>query len=162
MRIKYPIFTFIVLLIMLVACNNEQRKIRTQEFNPPNVTGIGNVVIPEQEAKDYIKHFDEEFRKKKGPKNDTLSVGVWFDKKVIHFLDSVMQADNTVDGVRAYFAAYNKMVAQGQKYKDQATLIFVPTNKNGNYHQDNWKILPPFFPLGGLNHGSLCPADCTQ
>lgn len=152
-------FTF-----LLLACNNDETRLPSTTFNPPNVTGTGNIVMPELEAKKYIDHFDKKFRKRGGSKNDTLSIAVWFDKKVIHFLDSVMQKNDSVDGVRAYFAAYDKMMAgvPGQKFPDQSTLIFVPTNKNGNYHRDNWNILPPFFPVGGLNHGSLCPADCTQ
>lgn len=162
MRIKYTIFTLSISMLLLFACNSEQRREPSTDLNPPNVTGIGNVVIPEKEAKEYIDHFDKKFRRKGGLKNDTLSEAVWFNKKAIHFLDSIMQKDSTIDGVRAYFAAYNKMVSPGQKFNDQTTLIFVPTNKNGNYHRDNWNILPPFFPVGGLNHGSLCPDDCTQ
>lgn len=153
----------VCLTFLLFACNNDQTKSPSATFNPPNVTGIGNIVLPEGEAKRYIENFEKVFKTKGGSKNDSLSVAVWFDKKVIHFLDSVLQKEGSVDGVRAYFAAYDKFMpgVSGQKYTNQATLIFVATTPNETYHKDNWKVIPEYVPFGGLNHGSLCPNDCT-
>lgn len=155
----------VCLTVLLFSCNNDQGRLPgAGAFNPPNVTGIGNIVLPEKEAMKYIANFEKIFKTKGGTKNDSLSIAVWFDKKVIHFLDSVLQANGSVDGVRAYFAAYDNFVpgVPGQKFENQATLIFVATNQSGIKHIDNWKIIPDFFPYGGLNHGSLCPNDCTQ
>jgi hypothetical protein len=149
------------------------------------LTGAGNAFIDSADA-DTLRHDFDVFHRNKifytgasgYPKptgnndvpvgtnrcNDSLSRSVWFDKRVIKYLNDVLQGNGPIDGVRIYFASYNKMgCAPGQYTPRQATIFIVPTDlvPGTNKHKDDYSYIEKFVKNGGLNHGELCPSECN-
>jgi hypothetical protein len=102
--------------------------------------------------------------------NDSLSRAVWIDKDVIDYLNDILQNNGSIDGIRIYFGAYNGMGHPNQQYYHQATVFIVPTDQVGtaDKHKDNYSYIERLKAAlhnkfdGALNHGELCPTNCTQ
>lgn len=171
---QLPITAGIALFIGLsAACNNnstapkesteQPKQIAATETESLDAVGLGNFYIDVKDAEKYIKHFRKMFRK--NDKDDSLSRSVWFSKEMIKVLNAKLQEDSlNLDGVRIYLAAYDhKIAGTNAKYKNQVTLILVPTNDSSGYHKDNWNIFTKSMNkslMDGLNHGDLCPDKC--
>jgi len=100
-----------------------------------------------------------------------LSAKVWLSSCVFQLLaDTIRKSGGTLDGVRLYFGAYDKIDATHstfQKHEPQSTVILVPTTPTGSAkgHLSNWNAIKDKLkhfgpPPGGYNHGELCPNSC--
>lgn len=109
------------------------------------------------------------FGSRRSAQIDSLSASVWLSSCVIHKLTEKLKNDSLqLDGMTAFSAAYvkedsNRFQRIGQKYKNQSTLIFIPTKPDGNSHKPDYTIFneeAKQFVQGGANHGQLCPQIC--
>jgi hypothetical protein len=128
--------------------------------------------IPNAQA--MMVKFDETFRGEKSEELlDSLSSSVWMRKCVIEKIyATINDKSKKLNGLMALCAAHFRKEARadrlGQKYANQSTFIFVPTE--GNEHKLVWKVVNPPANFdkekyrikdGAFNHGELCPQICN-
>lgn len=105
-----------------------------------------------EEAGPALDNFERIYRNTVGlptENRNPLSSSIWVDACVFSALMAVIDrfSDdpvNRIDGVNVYFGAYKDMShnVRGQFDPNQSTILFVPTNSDGNGgHTDNWDVL---------------------
>ena len=178
-KIKKPIFYLAIAAISFGACTAKEEKAAVG-------TGFADDQITVELARQYVKNYEEH-----AGTVDSIHVGldgipdtilnpntraIWFRKDRLRaLLDSLDKEGG--DGIRFYFATYNKLYRNEKKAPDSVhwghnTLVMVSTRAKGTHHfdyYDNGKLGqndPKGFIVGNPpeNRGEMCPPprDCDS
>ena len=117
--------------------------------------------IPVDTARKHVKNYENKLSVL-NDMSDTRSV--WFPIKELKEFVNRSAENDSIDGVRLYFAAYGEK-PEAPHYSSKNTLILVLTKDSiGKYHRDYYtEVLEPTLknPIASpANQGELCPQNC--
>jgi hypothetical protein len=117
--------------------------------------------IPLDTARQHVLNYENKLSLQNDA-SDTRSV--WFPINELREFLNYSTANDSIDGVRFYFAAYGQK-PDAPHYSDRNTLILVLTKDSGEYHKDYYtEILEPTLKkpsTSPANQGELCPQNCA-
>lgn len=134
--------------------NTNHVELSSRNNTNPSIIGPDNLIA--------TTHVEIDNHKRNNPR-DKYSEGVYICKEQIRQIISYLDANNTYQGVKLYFASYNKkMDCVKYKVKEQFTLILapVPDKDSKPSLKDYIEFLKNKFANQYYNHGSLCPNRC--
>lgn len=163
--LKQSIISFCV--VLSVACNNEQSSTQnttTQSKTQSEESQSSGELIPVEKAKEMIAWFRDSYRTENNGEEPTIAVHYTKEDFVKLFNQSSFISFKSFqevkyDGVRIYFAKYNKATTSRTENVNKNTLVLVLTrlSKGGIYEDFSGMKEVTVLPL---NDGSRCKPNC--
>ena len=167
MKTLKPFLFVAAVAAVLSACQQQTTNDTQATADKPVLQGI----IRDTTAKRLVKNFDARAYHNPNHKLAPDTRCIWFSKEQLKALIDTVYKENG-DGIRFYFAAYDKDQKPDLKridstYRDYTTLVMVSTRASGTLHIDYYKSLigadPNYKNKGEIitavpeNTGEICP-----